>query len=112
MSRSKRSFSETGCEFSNRSCNAFCKRQYFARAAVGDRRYRFDIVRHSSRLRVLSISALSACHCSKTPGTVLVKFINLTRRTEIGANSYYLEADGKGVVLDCGMHPKDDGEGA
>jgi Cft2 family RNA processing exonuclease len=48
----------------------------------------------------------------KTPGTVLVKFINLTRRTEIGANSYYLESAGKGVILDCGMHPKDDGEGA
>ncbi len=41
-----------------------------------------------------------------------MKFINLTRRTEIGANSYYLEAGGKGMILDCGMHPKDDGEGA
>jgi Cft2 family RNA processing exonuclease len=41
-----------------------------------------------------------------------VKFINLTRRTEIGANSYYFEAGGRGLVLDCGMHPRDDGEGA
>ena len=48
----------------------------------------------------------------KTPSIVLVKFINLTRRTEIGANSYYLEAGGSGLVLDCGMHPRDDGEGA
>jgi len=48
----------------------------------------------------------------KTPGPALVKFINLTRRTEIGANSYYLEAGDRGLVLDCGMHPRDDGEGA
>ena len=39
-----------------------------------------------------------------------MKFINLTRRTEIGANSYYLEAAGKRLVLDCGMHPKQEGE--
>jgi Cft2 family RNA processing exonuclease len=41
-----------------------------------------------------------------------LKFINLTRRTEIGANCYYLSSGEQGVVLDCGMHPKDDGEGA
>jgi Cft2 family RNA processing exonuclease len=41
-----------------------------------------------------------------------LKFINLTRRTEIGANSYYLGADGQGIVLDCGMHPKEEGEAA
>jgi predicted metal-dependent RNase len=35
-----------------------------------------------------------------------VKFINLTRQTEIGANSYYLEAAGQSLVLDSGMHPK------
>jgi len=40
----------------------------------------------------------------------LLKFINLTRRTEIGANSYYLEAAGQRLVLDCGMHPKEEGE--
>ncbi|MBA3608466.1 MAG: MBL fold metallo-hydrolase, partial [Chthoniobacterales bacterium] len=39
-----------------------------------------------------------------------MKFINLTRRTEIGANCYYLGAGGQGVVLDCGMHPKEEGE--
>lgn len=39
-----------------------------------------------------------------------MKFINLTRRTEIGANSYYLEAAGQRLVLDSGMHPKEDGE--
>ncbi len=36
----------------------------------------------------------------------LLKFTNLTRRTEIGANSYYLEAAGQRLVLDCGMHPE------
>jgi Cft2 family RNA processing exonuclease len=41
-----------------------------------------------------------------------LKFINLTRRTEIGANSYYLEAAGQRVVLDSGMHPKEEGEEA
>jgi Cft2 family RNA processing exonuclease len=41
-----------------------------------------------------------------------MKFINLTRHTEIGANSYYLEAGGKRLILDCGMHPKDAGENA
>lgn len=41
-----------------------------------------------------------------------MKFINLTRRTEIGANSYYLGSNGQGLVLDCGMHPKEEGESA
>src|SRR5947208_1300950 len=41
-----------------------------------------------------------------------MKFTNLTRRTEIGANSYYLELDGHRLVLDCGMHPKLEGEEA
>jgi Cft2 family RNA processing exonuclease len=42
----------------------------------------------------------------------LLKFINLTRRTEIGANSYYLEIGRHRLVLDCGMHPKNTGEDA
>ena len=41
-----------------------------------------------------------------------MKFINLTRRTEIGANSYYLEMGRHRVVLDSGMHPKNTGEDA
>jgi Cft2 family RNA processing exonuclease len=41
-----------------------------------------------------------------------LKFINLTRRTEIGANSYYLEMGRHRLVLDCGMHPKEAGEDA
>ncbi len=41
-----------------------------------------------------------------------MKFINLTRHTEIGANSYYIEAAGRRLVLDCGMHPKFEGEEA
>ncbi len=41
-----------------------------------------------------------------------MKFLNLTRRTEIGANSYYLEGDGYRLVLDSGMHPKFEGEEA
>ena len=41
-----------------------------------------------------------------------MKFINLTRRTEIGANSYYFEAAGQRLVLDSGMHPKLEGDEA
>jgi Cft2 family RNA processing exonuclease len=41
-----------------------------------------------------------------------LKFINLTRRTEIGANSYYIEIGRHRLLLDCGMHPKDTGEDA
>lgn len=39
-------------------------------------------------------------------------FTNLTRAIEIGANSYLLEAAEKKVVIDCGMHPKIEGDGA
>jgi Cft2 family RNA processing exonuclease len=41
-----------------------------------------------------------------------LKFLNLTRRTEIGANCYYLETGDQRLVLDCGMHPKEMGEAA
>ncbi len=41
-----------------------------------------------------------------------MRFTNLTRHTEIGANSYLLELAGRRVVLDCGMHPKFEGEEA
>ncbi len=49
---------------------------------------------------------------SEEPAKLLpdLKFINLTRRTEIGANCYYLGSGDQGVVLDCGMHPAEDGE--
>jgi Cft2 family RNA processing exonuclease len=43
---------------------------------------------------------------------VALKFINLTRHTEIGANSYYLEIGRHRLLLDCGMHPKNTGEDA
>ncbi len=42
----------------------------------------------------------------------VLKFTNLTRRTEIGANCYLLEVAGRHVVLDCGMHPKCEGDEA
>ncbi|MEP6936856.1 MAG: MBL fold metallo-hydrolase [Chthoniobacterales bacterium] len=41
-----------------------------------------------------------------------MKFINLTRRTEIGANSYSFESGDERFVLDCGMHPKQEGDDA
>lgn len=41
-----------------------------------------------------------------------MKFINLTRQTEIGANCYYLESGDERFVLDCGMHPKQEGDDA
>lgn len=36
-------------------------------------------------------------------------FTNLSRRNEIGANSYLLEVAGQRIVLDSGMHPKEEG---
>ena len=41
-----------------------------------------------------------------------MRFTNLTRATEIGANSYLLQAGGKSLLLDCGMHPRYEGEEA
>lgn len=41
-----------------------------------------------------------------------MRFTNLTRHTEIGANSYLLELADRRVVLDCGMHPKHEGDDA
>lgn len=41
-----------------------------------------------------------------------MRFRNLTRRREIGANSYLLEAGDDRVVLDAGMHPKQVGYNA
>ncbi|HEY0368345.1 MAG TPA: MBL fold metallo-hydrolase [Chthoniobacterales bacterium] len=41
-----------------------------------------------------------------------MKFINLTRQVEIGANCYYLEIGGERLILDCGMHPKQEGDAA
>jgi Cft2 family RNA processing exonuclease len=38
-----------------------------------------------------------------------MELVNLTRRTEIGSNSYLLKIGGKNVVLDAGMHPKVEG---
>jgi Cft2 family RNA processing exonuclease len=41
-----------------------------------------------------------------------MRFINLTRQNEIGANSYFLELDGRKIILDAGLHPKKFGEEA
>src|SRR6266446_486305 len=41
-----------------------------------------------------------------------MRFISLTRRTEIGANSYFLELEGRKLVLDAGLHPKEEGDAA
>ena len=38
-----------------------------------------------------------------------MKFTNLTRAEEIGANCYLLEASGARVLLDAGMHPREAG---
>ncbi len=38
-----------------------------------------------------------------------MRFTNHTRRVEIGANCYSLETAGKRLVLDCGMHPRQEG---
>ncbi len=42
----------------------------------------------------------------------MITFTNLTKGSEIGANSYLLDMDGSRIVLDAGMHPKRDGNEA
>ncbi len=41
-----------------------------------------------------------------------MRFRNLTRRREIGANSYLLEAGSDRIIIDSGMHPKEAGNDA
>ncbi len=41
-----------------------------------------------------------------------MRFTNLTRRLEIGANCYSIETGGKKIVLDSGMHPRKYGDEA
>ncbi len=41
-----------------------------------------------------------------------MRFLNLTRQIGIGANSYLLEIAGKRIVLDCGLHPREEGVAA
>jgi Cft2 family RNA processing exonuclease len=41
-----------------------------------------------------------------------MQFLNLTRHVEIGANCYALVLGGRTVILDSGMHPKQEGEQA
>ncbi len=38
-----------------------------------------------------------------------IKFLPLGGAGEIGANSYYLNISGTGIILDCGMHPQKTG---
>ena len=39
----------------------------------------------------------------------MISFLPLGGANEIGANSYYLNINGTGILLDCGMHPKKTG---
>jgi Cft2 family RNA processing exonuclease len=38
-----------------------------------------------------------------------MELVNLTLRTEIGSNSYWLRIGGKNIILDAGLHPKLEG---
>ncbi len=40
-----------------------------------------------------------------------MQFTNLTRQNEIGANCYYVQSNNHGYLLDCGSHPKIEGNG-
>jgi Cft2 family RNA processing exonuclease len=40
-----------------------------------------------------------------------MQFTNLTRQNEIGANCYYIQVGESGFLLDCGSHPKIEGNG-
>ncbi|NNL22541.1 MAG: MBL fold metallo-hydrolase, partial [Ignavibacteriaceae bacterium] len=39
----------------------------------------------------------------------MIKFLPLGGAGEIGANCYYLNIEGLGIILDCGMHPQKNG---
>ncbi len=39
-----------------------------------------------------------------------IRFTNLTRHTEIGASCYSVEIGDRRLILDCGLHPKHEGE--
>lgn len=39
----------------------------------------------------------------------MITFLPLGGADEIGANSYYLNFNGNGIILDCGMHPRKTG---
>ena len=39
----------------------------------------------------------------------MIKFVPLGGAGEIGANCYYLNIEGTGILLDCGMHPQKKG---
>jgi Cft2 family RNA processing exonuclease len=39
----------------------------------------------------------------------MISFITLGGGSEIGANCYYINLSGTGIILDCGMHPKKTG---
>jgi len=39
----------------------------------------------------------------------MIKFLPLGGAGEIGANCYYLNIEGTGIILDCGMHPQKTG---
>ena len=39
----------------------------------------------------------------------MIQFLPLGGAGEIGANSYYLNINGIGIILDCGMHPQKTG---
>lgn len=39
----------------------------------------------------------------------MIEFLPLGGASEIGANCYYLNLDGLGIILDCGMHPQKTG---
>ncbi|UCH65251.1 MAG: MBL fold metallo-hydrolase [Ignavibacterium sp.] len=36
----------------------------------------------------------------------MIKYLSLGGANEIGANCHYLNVNGTGIILDCGMHPK------
>ncbi|AFN74873.1 beta-lactamase domain protein [Melioribacter roseus P3M-2] len=39
----------------------------------------------------------------------MIKFLSIGGAREVGANSYYLQIDGTGILLDCGIHPRKKG---
>ncbi len=60
----------------------------------------------------LAVQIFGTLTTASAAGPTEMRFTNLTRANEIGANSYLLKIGGKNVLLDCGMHPRFEGVAA
>jgi len=85
-----------------------------SRASVEGRKFAITLFKSSApfALQTTAFGAYWQIPFPPRTGPTLMRFVNLTRNIEIGANAYLLEIGGKSVVIDSGMHPKEEGDSA